>query len=87
MTEHGMQDTQGWPPKKKDFIVRIRPNAKANEIRGWDEKNRYYVIAVASAPIDGSANRELLRFLRNELGTRVQIVSGFAGRTKKIRAA
>jgi uncharacterized protein (TIGR00251 family) len=45
-------------------------------------------IRIAAPPVDGAANRELVRFLANELSlpkAAVQIVSGEGNRQKRVR--
>jgi len=68
--------------------IYVQPRAKRTEVAGWH--GDAIKIRVASPPIDGAANEELVRFLTERLGTprsAVTIVSGATSRTKRVRIA
>lgn len=59
--------------------VKIAPNSKQNEIIGWfgDQLK----IKIAAAPEKGKANKELIRFLSEELGCPSSFISIDKGHT------
>ena len=65
--------------------VRAQPRASRTEIAG--EHGGALKIRVAAPPVDGGANRELIRFLARTVGvpaSAVRVVSGASGRNKMI---
>jgi uncharacterized protein (TIGR00251 family) len=65
--------------------VRVQPRASRTSVAG--EYGDALRIRVASPPVDGQANRELIRFLAETLSvppSAVRIVHGEAGRNKLI---
>jgi uncharacterized protein (TIGR00251 family) len=70
-----------------DIRVRVTPRAGRDEVVGVDADGALR-IRVAAAPVDGEANRVLVRTLAKQLGvppSALQIVAGAAGRTKRLR--
>lgn len=66
------------------FSVIAKPNSAKNEIKGFDEKKRAYIISIKEPADKGKANAELVRFLSKELKCRVRIVSGYSSRHKVV---
>ena len=69
--------------------VQVVPRASRTEIVGayGDDALR---LRLAAPPVDGKANRELLRFLAEALGVparSIELVSGQTGRRKVVRVA
>ena len=65
--------------------VRAQPRASRSEIVG--ELDGALKVRLAAPPVDGEANRELVRFLAKRLGvarSRVSVVSGESGRSKVV---
>jgi hypothetical protein len=65
--------------------VRVIPRARKTELGG--ERHGAYVVRLASPPVDGAANAELIAFLAETLGLprrAVRIVSGERGRAKRV---
>jgi len=67
------------------IAIRVTPKSSSNKISGrhGDELK----ILIKAPPIDGQANKELIRFLARTLGVRksdVELVSGEASRSKKV---
>ena len=65
--------------------VRVQPRASHTALAG--EHDGALKVRVAAPPVDGVANRELVRFLAKLLGvapSRVRVASGESGRTKVI---
>lgn len=68
------------------FEVRVVPRAARTELAG--EIGNAVKIRVASPPVDGAANAELIKFLAKMLGVAksgVEIVSGQTSKTKRIQ--
>ena len=66
--------------------VRITPNASRVQIGGIDD-NGMLRIRIQSPPVDGAANKRLIRFLAKQAGvskSKVKIVSGETSRNKVI---
>lgn len=77
-----------WLKSAKDgglsLLVAAQPNAKWSEIVG--EQGGYLKIRVASPPVDGAANEELVRFLASTLKIKqrqIELVRGAANRRKE----
>ena len=66
------------------FKVLIKTNSKDNKIIGYDEIKKAYKINLKAKPIEGEANKELIKFLSKELKKSVRIVSGFRNKEKVI---
>jgi uncharacterized protein (TIGR00251 family) len=68
------------------FTVRIVPRASSSEILG--EHDGGLRIRIAAPPVEGAANRELVRLLAKRLKVpqnAVEIISGTSSRNKLIR--
>ncbi len=68
------------------FSVRVVPRASKTELAG--EIGGAVKVRVASPPIDGAANAELVKLFAKTLGVAkrdVEIVSGQTSKTKQIR--
>ncbi|MGQ0721298.1 MAG: DUF167 domain-containing protein [Candidatus Eiseniibacteriota bacterium] len=66
--------------------VLVVPRASRTERAGWDADGRLRV-RLAAAPVDGKANRELLKFLAGELGVpagRLRVSRGETSRRKTV---
>ena len=69
-----------------EFNVRVIPRSSRSEIVG--ELNGAVKVRLASPPIDGAANAELIKLLSKSLGvpkSAVTIVSGETAKTKRLR--
>lgn len=69
-----------------EFQIRVVPRASKTEIVG--EMDGAVKVRVSSPPVDGAANSELVRLFAKTLGVArsdVEIVSGLASKTKRIR--
>jgi uncharacterized protein len=68
------------------FTIRVVPRAPKSEIVG--ELGGAVKVRVASPPVDGAANAELIKLFAKTLGVAkgdVEIVSGQTSKTKQIR--
>jgi uncharacterized protein YggU (UPF0235/DUF167 family) len=67
--------------------VRLTPRGGADRVDGVVEG--VLRVRVAAPPVDGAANKALLRLLADELGvprSAVRLISGVTGRTKVVEA-
>lgn len=65
--------------------VRVQPRASRTEVVG--ERDGALKIRLAAPPVDGDANRELVRFVAKTLGlapSHVRLVSGGTNRSKTL---
>ena len=70
------------------FDVRVVPRASKSEIVG--EHDGALKIRIASPPVDGAANTELIRLLAKKLGVSksdIEIVGGSSSKNKRIKIA
>lgn len=68
--------------------VRVQPRASRTEIVG--EHDGALKVRLAAPPVDGDANRELVRFVAKALGlapSHVRLVSGASSRSKTLEIA
>jgi len=77
-------------PDKEFAVISVRvvPRASKSEIVGMHEG--VLKVRIASAPVDGAANAELVKVLAKHFGigrSAVEIVSGEASKNKRIRIA
>ena len=70
------------------FKVRVVPRASKSEIVG--EHDGDLKVRIASPPVDGAANEELIRLLAKTFDvpkSNVEIISGHTSKTKQIKIA
>lgn len=66
------------------IAVRVKPRSRVEEVSGEGDS---YVVRVKEPPVEGRANRAVLRLLASHLGvpeSRLRIFSGFSSRNKVI---
>ncbi len=66
--------------------IRVQPRASRSEVVG--EHDGALKVRLAAPPVEGEANRELVRFLGKLLGvapSRVTVVSGATGKSKVVQ--
>ncbi len=71
--------------ERAKLIVRVSPNARQNQVTGFEDGVLHVRIAVP--PVEGKANEVLIKFLSAQLGvskSRVVIEKGLSGKTKTI---
>lgn len=71
--------------KNNHLVLIAKPNASKTEFLGYDAAREAVRIAVAAPPDDGKANKELLKFLKKELGRDCELIAGKTGRKKIVR--
>jgi len=64
--------------------VTVSPNAKRNEVAGYNEWRGSIEVKVKAPPRDGKANAELVRFLSKLFGVEVEIVKGKTSNQKTV---
>ena len=67
------------------LVVRVRPNARQNQLTGF--KEGVLQIRIAAPPVEGKANDALINFLSDSFGvskSKVSIDKGQTGKTKTI---
>ena len=68
------------------FAVRVVPRASKSEIVG--EHDGALKVRIASPPVDGAANAELIKLLARSFGVSksdIEITSGLSSKTKQVR--
>ncbi len=73
---------------EKGLILTVRVIARASKSEIVGEHDGYLKVRIASPPVDGAANAELIRLLAKTFRiskTAVEIVSGQTSKTKQIR--
>ncbi|MBI5391757.1 DUF167 domain-containing protein [Candidatus Woesearchaeota archaeon] len=70
--------------KETTFKVIVKTNAGESKLVCYDAGKQAYKIELNAKPIEGEANKELIKFLSRLLKKQVRIVSGLRNRQKKI---
>ncbi len=71
--------------KKTTLTLHVQPNARQNEVLGFEEG--ILRLKIAAPPVDGKANKELIAFLSKRLGvskSSINIDHGQTGKNKVI---
>ncbi len=68
--------------EERTFKVIVKPNARKNEMLGFDEGKQAYVVNIKEKAEDNKANIEMIKFLSKTLGRKVRIKSGLRSKTK-----
>jgi len=66
------------------LLVYVQPKAKKNAVEGIDEWRGRLKVKVKAPPVEGKANKELVKFFSKLLGTEVEIVKGETSREKDL---
>jgi len=70
------------------FVVRVTPRAGRDEVVGW--RGEELRVRLRAPPVEGQANEALRRLLADRLGvapSSIELITGAAGRTKRLRVA
>ena len=60
----------------------VKTNAKSSEILRFDEEKQAYIVNVKSQPIEGKANREIVKLFHKRFKQPVRIVHGLKSKEK-----
>ncbi|HOC97032.1 MAG: hypothetical protein BWY36_00752 [Candidatus Diapherotrites archaeon ADurb.Bin253] len=63
--------------------IKLHPNSSQEKIKEV-EKDKSYEVWIKEKPIDGKANKELIKILKKHFKKDVKITSGFTSRDKII---
>ena len=66
------------------LLIHVQPKAKKNAVEGIDEWRGRLKVRIAASPVEGKANKEVVKFFSKLLGAEVAIVRGETGREKDI---
>jgi len=66
------------------FRIIAKPNARENNIEGFDENRKAYRVSIKAKPEGNKANAEIIKFLSKLLKKRVKIAHGLKSREKTI---
>jgi len=66
------------------LIIRAKPNSSKSEIVFNKETDKFDVF-IHSIPDDNKANKELVKLFKKQLKLKVEIISGFKSRDKKVK--
>ena len=66
--------------KSMKIFVKAKPNAKEKRIEKIDET--HFLVAVKEPPVQGRANKAIIKALEEYFGRPVQLVSGFSSKQK-----
>lgn len=69
--------------RKTTLTIQVHPNAKRNEVLGFEEG--ILRLKIAAPPVEGKANKELISFLSKTLGTRKSGITIDRGETSKVK--
>ncbi len=69
--------------KKTTLTLQVHPNAKHNEVLGFEEG--ILRLKIAAPPVEGKANKELISFLSKTFGTRKSSITIDRGHTSKVK--
>ena len=66
------------------ILIKAKPNS-SKSILEWDgEKNKFNAF-MHSIPDDNKANKELVKLFKKQLKLKVEIISGFKSKDKKVK--
>ena len=66
------------------LFIHVQPKAKKNAIEGVDEWRGRLKVKVKAPPVEGKANKEVVKFFSKLLGVKVAIVRGESAREKDL---
>jgi len=73
--------------KHNSLKILVKPNAKKNEILGYDSARKAVKVAIAAQAEKGKANLEVIKFFSKLLKKKVQIKSGLTSKEKLLRVS
>ncbi|NJD99468.1 YggU family protein [Thermococcus sp. LS1] len=66
------------------ILLYVQPKAKKNEIEGVDEWRGRLKVKIKAPPVEGKANKEVVKFFSKLLGAEVDIIRGETSREKDL---
>jgi uncharacterized protein (TIGR00251 family) len=66
------------------LLLYVQPKAKKNAVEGVDEWRGRLKVRIAAPPVEGKANKEVIKFFSKLLGAEVSIVRGETSREKDL---
>ena len=75
------------PPKPEDTVLSVRVTPRSSQNKIQREPDGLIKVWLTAPPVEGEANAALCELLAKQLGvpkSRVHVVSGSTGRTKKV---
>ncbi|BAD84957.1 hypothetical protein, conserved, YggU family [Thermococcus kodakarensis KOD1] len=66
------------------IMIYVQPKAKKNAIEGVDGWRGRLKVRIAAPPVEGKANKEVVKFFSKLLGAEVNIVRGETSREKDL---
>ncbi|WP_297481118.1 DUF167 domain-containing protein [Thermococcus sp.] len=66
------------------LLIYVHPKAKKNKIEGIDEWRGRLKVKIKAPPVEGKANKEVVKFFSKLLGTEVVILKGETSREKDL---
>ncbi|MBD3303812.1 YggU family protein [Candidatus Woesearchaeota archaeon] len=71
--------------KNNSLKIVVKPNAKKNEILGYDKSRNAVKVAISAQAEKGRANLEVIKFFSKLLKKQVLIKSGLASKEKVLK--
>ncbi|MCD6559552.1 MAG: YggU family protein [Palaeococcus sp.] len=66
------------------LMIYVQPKAKRNEIDGIDEWRKRLKVKIKAPPVEGKANKEVVKFFSKLFGREVVIIRGETSREKDL---
>ncbi|MFA6089002.1 MAG: DUF167 domain-containing protein [Candidatus Woesearchaeota archaeon] len=73
------------PSESRYFEISVKTNAKETRIVSFDSSKNIYKMDVCAPPVEGEANKEIIKFLKKNYKLIVEIKSGLTSHKKLIR--
>ena len=64
--------------------IYVQPKAKRTEIDGMDEWRKRLKVKVKAPPVEGKANKEIVKFFSKLLGAEASLIKGETSREKDL---
>ncbi|USG99449.1 DUF167 domain-containing protein [Thermococcus argininiproducens] len=64
--------------------IYVQPKAKRTEIDGVDEWRKRLKVKVKAPPVEGKANKEIVKFFSKLLGAEISLIKGETSREKDL---
>ncbi len=64
--------------------IKAKPNSSKSQLV-WDDENKRFLAFLHSIPDDNKANDELVKLFKKQLRIKVEIISGFKSKDKKVK--